>query len=84
MDFGDFPGFLDFSLYGPREENQASPGVPGCIGVFPTIGWAILRTFEIHFCGPPYGLRPLDPCLFLGDKTNVMCVLARRRVCVLG
>ena len=45
-DFGDFLGFFDFSLYGPREGNQASPGVPGCVGVFSTVEWAIPRTFE--------------------------------------
>ena len=41
-----FADFFDFSPYGPREGNQAFPGVPGCVGVFSTIGWPILRTFE--------------------------------------
>ena len=44
--FLDFSDFRVFPLYGRREGNQASPGVPGCVGVFSTIGWAILRTFE--------------------------------------
>ena len=48
-DVCDFPGFFYFSLYGPREGNDASPGVPGCVGVFSTTGWAIPRTFENPF-----------------------------------
>ena len=46
--------FLKFCrFYVVREGNRASPGVPGRVGVFSTIEWPILRTFENPLLGAP-------------------------------
>ena len=63
-----FFGFFVFLPYGPREGNQAFPGVPGCVGVFSTIGWLILRTFENRLFWVPLWAQGLGP--FFNDSTQ--------------